>query len=251
MRSRRVLAGALVVVLAVGGCGGGDDRAGSDGGDAVVTTAGAGSPTSAPGAPPCPPPEVTVPWSDGFMECTLPDVVYDEDADAKDRVLAIAEAARQAGHTEEAATLADGEVTVAEQRQAYQSALDCRTAQGMEVVQFEEYEGLYGTEFFVNVAWGSVSPDEGERIDDECGHRYTAAIETALPILRGNRFTERAKEVLQKCMATYGVTDDVGDTLDELREVSPSEEASLECETRAENEPAVRPPPGYSPPDGG
>lgn len=241
---------ALVAAFTIGGCGGGDDAKGSDDGDAVVTTAGSGSPTSAPGAPECPPPEATVPGYEGLLECELPDIVFDDDADPQERVVAIAAALREAGLTEQAAVLADGEVTVAEQRQAYQSALDCMTAQGMEVAQFDEYEGLYGTEFFFTVAYGSTTPDEGDRISTECEDRYTSQIKTALPILQGNRFTERAKEVLQECMAEYGVTDDVGDTLDELREVSPSEEATVACQARAENEPAVRPPPGYSPPPG-
>lgn len=250
MRVRRVVVAALAAVLVVGGCGGGGERARSDGDAEAVTTAGSASPTSAPGAPECPPPEVTVPGSDGFTECMLPDVVFDDEADPRERVMAIAEAAQEAGRSELAAVLADGEITVAEHRQAYQSALDCMTAQGMEVAQFDEYEGLYGTDFFFTVAWGTTSPDEGSRISTECEDQYTSGIKLALPILRGNRFTERAKAVLQECMAEYGVTDDVGDTLDELREVSPSEEATIDCETRARNEPAVRPPPGYDPPPG-
>lgn len=187
-----------------------------------------------------PPPELVV--GDGPTESDLPPVVYDDDAAPEDRLAAIAETAREYDMPEVADALADGEITVAEMRQAYQDALDCMVEQGMEVAQFEEYEGLYGTTFTFIVGWGSLGQEDASRVSTECERRYiTFLVHFASPIANPERFTDRARAVLQECLAEHGVTDDVGDTLDELREVAPSQEVVLECTTRAENKP--EPPP--------
>lgn len=227
---------ALALLFVLAGCGGG----GAEGEDSAArTTEGPGEiTTTTRGAPDCAPTEETDPrLTEGIPECELPDVVYQDDAEPTDRVRALADAARDHGLTETADALADGEVTVAEHRQAVQSALDCMTGQGMEVLQFEEYEGLYGTDFTFIIGWGALPESEASVVSTNCEARYRTTVQQAHDILTAERFTERAKEVLQDCLAEYGVTDDVGDTMDELREVVPSREAELDCVDRAEGTP--------------
>jgi len=240
------LAIAVVVLCgALAGCGGGGSDTSSPE-PAASSLPGDADPAGT-GVPDCPPPELVE--FDGLPECEYPEVVFDPDADPSDRLAGLAEVARREGHDETASAFADGKLTVAERRQAYQDALDCMTAQGMGVAQFEEYDGLYGTEFTFVATWGSLSEEDAGRVSTECELRYTALAQRAYEILTGGRFTERAKAVLQACIKRYGVTEEVGDTVDEFREVVPSREAETTCLGEAENRPPIpsdlpRPPGG-------
>lgn len=236
-----LVAGALGVLV---GCGGGGSDAPAD--QAASSTPDVAT-TKGSGVPDCPPPEMKV--FEGISECEYPPVVFDADADPSDRVAGIAEIARRQGHDDTLAVLADGELTVAERRQAYQDALDCMTSQGMGVAQFEDYDGLYGTKFWFIATWGSLSEADASRVSTECENRHTHLVNQAYEILAGGRFTERTKAVLQECLEGYGVTDEVGDTMDEFREVVPSSEAEYACIGEAEDTPPIptdlpRPPGG-------
>ncbi|NLD78260.1 MAG: hypothetical protein GX643_16525 [Acidimicrobiales bacterium] len=229
-----------VVVLLVGllgvlsGCGSGSESPPME--QAASSLPGAPS-ASKVGAPDCPPPELVV--SEGVMECEFPDVVFDPDADPSDRVAGLVVVARSEGYDEIASALADGELTVAERRQAFQDALDCMTSQGMGVAQFEEYDGLYGTEFTFVATWGSLNEADASRVSTECEDRYTSIPKKAYEILTGGRFTERARAVLQACLERHGGSGDVGETIDEFREVVPSSEAETNCLAEAEDRPPL------------
>lgn len=233
---------ALAVVCGMAGflmsCGGGASDPSSSGADVA-------GPSNV--APECPPPEVV---QDGtILECHYPDIVFDVDADPAERGHALAEFARRGGDEGLASALDGGEVTVAVRRQGYQDALDCMTEQGMGVAQFEEYDGLFGTEFVYIATWGALGEDEASRVSTECEDRHTTLLEKANEILEGGRFTERTKAVLQECLERHGGTGAVGDTIDELREVIPNADVEMTCLAEADDRPPLpddlpRPPDG-------
>ena len=143
-------------------------------------------------------------------------------------------AAQRAGATQQASALADGHVSTAELRQAYDSAVDCMRRAGLEVEDYEQFDAVFGPSFEFTAARGRRTATDSLRISDECEVRWDGFVAQAYAIQHGFRFTPTARVAVERCLHDKGV-DIIATSAEEAIMRSPKGEDAVLCMIQAQH----------------